>query len=260
MAHFMRRLLTGSAVWFNRKYQRVGHLFQNRYQSLVCEEEVYLLALVRYIHLNPLRARVVADLQALATYRWCGHGALVGRSAYPWQATAEVLAHYGQTLRAARRRYEAFVAAEVEQGQSHPRNTDEGWLAVERPDAPSEAGRYDPFDCRILGSSAFVTQLHERLAIVSTAARKSSRMIAEAVCDALKLSSQTLASRSRSRDLAVGRAIIAFLGRVRYRLTGAELSETLGMSRAGITLAAQRGERLLNDRADLRHIINQLLN
>ena len=51
---------------------------------------------------------------------------------------------------------------------------------------------------------------------------------------------------SRSRDLAVGRAIIAFLGRIRYRLTGAELSETLGMSRAGITLAAQRGERLLN--------------
>ena len=85
-------------------------------------------------------------------------------------------------------------------------------------------------------------------------------MIAEAVCDALQLSSQTIASGSRSRDLAVGRAIIAFLGRVRFRLTGAELSETLGMSRAGITLAAKRGERLLNDRAELRHTLDQLLN
>ena len=55
----MRRLLTGYAVWFNRRHQRFGHLFQNRYKSIVCEEDSYLLELVRYIHLNPVRAFVV---------------------------------------------------------------------------------------------------------------------------------------------------------------------------------------------------------
>ncbi|MBI5017160.1 MAG: transposase [Deltaproteobacteria bacterium] len=52
---FMRRLLTGYAVTFNRRHERSGHLFQNRYKSVVCDEEPYLLELVRYIHLNPLR-------------------------------------------------------------------------------------------------------------------------------------------------------------------------------------------------------------
>jgi len=59
---FMRSLLTGYAIRFNRKHRRSGHLFQNRYKSIVCEEEPYLLELVRYIHLNPLRATIVESM------------------------------------------------------------------------------------------------------------------------------------------------------------------------------------------------------
>ena len=51
----MRKILTGYVVRFNRRHQRQGHLFQNRYKSIVCEEDPYLLELTRYIHLNPLR-------------------------------------------------------------------------------------------------------------------------------------------------------------------------------------------------------------
>ena len=57
----MRRLLTGYAQQFNRRHRRHGHLFQNRYKSFLCEEQPYLLELVRYIHLNPLRAGQVKD-------------------------------------------------------------------------------------------------------------------------------------------------------------------------------------------------------
>jgi len=53
---FMRKLMTRYAVYFNKRRHRAGHLFQNRYKSVVCEEEPYFLELVRYIHLNPLRA------------------------------------------------------------------------------------------------------------------------------------------------------------------------------------------------------------
>jgi len=56
----MKRLLTGYAINFNRRHNRYGHLFQNRYKSILCQEDSYLLELVRYIHLNPLRAGLVA--------------------------------------------------------------------------------------------------------------------------------------------------------------------------------------------------------
>ena len=56
----MRRLLTGYAVNYNRRHNRFGHLFQNRYKSILCQEEPYLLELVRYIHLNPLRAGLIS--------------------------------------------------------------------------------------------------------------------------------------------------------------------------------------------------------
>jgi REP element-mobilizing transposase RayT len=53
----MRKLLTGFVVNFNRRHRRYGHLFQNRYKSIVCEDDPYLLELTRYVHLNPLKSR-----------------------------------------------------------------------------------------------------------------------------------------------------------------------------------------------------------
>ena len=63
LAMVMRRLLTGYVVRFNRRHGRSGHLFQNRYKSILCQEDAYLMELVRYIHLNPLRAKVVKRLR-----------------------------------------------------------------------------------------------------------------------------------------------------------------------------------------------------
>jgi REP element-mobilizing transposase RayT len=64
LAKFMRRFLTGYAVSYNLRHRRHGHLFQNRYKSIVCDGERYFTELVRYIHLNPLRVKLVADLKA----------------------------------------------------------------------------------------------------------------------------------------------------------------------------------------------------
>ena len=73
IATVMRRLLTGYAQHFNRRHCRHGQLFQNRYKSILCEEDPYLLELVRYIHLNPLRAGLVKNLKGLKCYRYGGH-------------------------------------------------------------------------------------------------------------------------------------------------------------------------------------------
>lgn len=111
LATTMRRLLTGYAMGFNRRHDRVGHLFQNRYKSVVVEEDRYLLALVRYIHRNPLRAGLVATVEELATYPWSGHAALVGGPAPGFQELDFVLSSFGARVGAARRALCDFMGA-----------------------------------------------------------------------------------------------------------------------------------------------------
>jgi putative transposase len=106
----MRCLLTGYAGAVNRRHKRGGHLFQNRYTSIVVEEAAYLLELVRYLHLNPVRAKVLPDPRALERFPWTGHSALVGKVHRPWQDTATILAQFGPTPARAARAYRTFVA------------------------------------------------------------------------------------------------------------------------------------------------------
>lgn len=94
LARAMRSLLTGYAGAFNRRHRRSGHLFQNRYKSIVCEEDPYLLELVRYLQLNPLRAKVVPSLRALARYPYSGHAALLDTWPRAWQETEAVLRRF----------------------------------------------------------------------------------------------------------------------------------------------------------------------
>ena len=74
----MRRRLTGYVINFNRRHKRYGHLFQNRYKSIICEDDPYLLEMTRYVHLNPVRAGTVENLEALKNYAWTGHSAILG--------------------------------------------------------------------------------------------------------------------------------------------------------------------------------------
>jgi putative transposase len=93
---FMRRLLSGCAISYNIRHKRYGHLFQNRYKSIVCEEDVYFRQLVRYIHLNPLRARLVKSLRELDGYPWCGHSVVMGKKRHEWQDQHYVLSWFGE--------------------------------------------------------------------------------------------------------------------------------------------------------------------
>ena len=86
-----------------------GHLFQNRYKSIICEEEPYFLKLVSYIHLNPLRAGLVASLDELANYPWSGHATVINRIKRDWQDREYVLHYFGKKERAARSAYLQFV-------------------------------------------------------------------------------------------------------------------------------------------------------
>ena len=132
----MRRFLTGYAVSFNRRHRRHGHLFQNRYKSILCQQDAYLLELVRYIHLNPLRAKLVSDIKALNKYTYAGHSVIMGKYSNNWQDTKALLRLFGDRLSQARRRYSEFVKKGIEQGKRHDLiggglvRSSGGWAAV----------------------------------------------------------------------------------------------------------------------------------
>jgi REP element-mobilizing transposase RayT len=85
LSDFMRCLMSGYSIIFNRKYERSGHLFQNRYKSSVIDTERYLLELIRYIHLNPVRSGVVPTLESLSRYPWTGHYEIMTSRKFPWE-------------------------------------------------------------------------------------------------------------------------------------------------------------------------------
>jgi REP element-mobilizing transposase RayT len=112
----MRRLLTGYAIYFNRRHRRHGQLFQNRYKSIICQEDMYFRELIRYIHLNPLRAKIVSDIKELNKYPYSGHSVLMGRIKHEWQGTEYVLSYFGKKVSESRKAYLSYVKKGIDQG------------------------------------------------------------------------------------------------------------------------------------------------
>jgi putative transposase len=161
----MRRVLTGYAGQFNRRHRRHGHLFQNRYKSVLCQEDVYLLELVRYIHLNPLRANLVGDYDRLNGFPYSGHCALMGRRNYEWQDTAYVLSLFGEKVSRARRLYSEYVEKGIVEGRRPGLvgggliRSFGGWEAVK---GSKRMGERIKGDERILGDGEFVEEALRR--------------------------------------------------------------------------------------------------
>lgn len=160
----MQRLLSGYAGAFNRRHRRIGQIFHNRYKSILCQQEPYLSELVRYIHLNPLRARLVESLDQLDSYPYGGHSALMGKCPNDWQDVDTILSLFGKRLSRARSGYRSFVEKAVAVGR-RPELTGGGlirslggWGALKR---LGKGKVHLKGDERILGDSDFVEAVLE---------------------------------------------------------------------------------------------------
>src|SRR4030042_4367030 len=155
LARMMRRLLTGYAVSFNLKHRRSCHLFQNRYKSIVCEEDPYLLELIRYIHLNGIRAGLVKILRELDRYRWSGHSVLMGNESRSWQAREEILSYFGRRQGVAQKKYCQFIFEGISMGRRE--ELIGGGKRQDGKEKDLESRRR--IDNRVLGSSSFVEEV-----------------------------------------------------------------------------------------------------
>lgn len=230
LSTFMRRLLTGYAVVFNLRHNRCGHLFQNRYKSIVCQEDSYLLELVRYIHLNPLRAHVVSSLDSLCRYRWSGHAVVTGRQEMKGQDIDSVLALFGSTRAKAVQEYQEFIADGIDHG--------------DRPDLVGRiAGQKvaaDPFDSRVLGDLDFAEEVRaQQVTVDGLQARTAIAVIAEHCADVYSVPVRSLSSGGRRETVLKARSMMCFLALEEGHLV-AEVARVLGMSRNGVVMAARR--------------------
>ena len=163
LSTLMRRLLTGYAVSFNRKYKRHGPLFQGRYKSIICQEDKYLKELVRYIHLNPLRAKLILDISKLNQYAYCGHSALMDKKRREWQDIDYVLSFFGTKKAASQKRYLEYVKAAIDQGRRDDLvaggliRSLGGWSELKKHQLKRSARIKS--DERILGDSNFVQEI-----------------------------------------------------------------------------------------------------
>jgi REP element-mobilizing transposase RayT len=253
LASVMRRLLTGHAVNFNRRYRRHGHLFQNRYKSILCQEEAYLRELVRYIHLNPLRAGLVDDMAALSRYPYSGHSALMGEIGREWQRVDYVLGFFGKRPAKARKAYMQFVAKGVEQGR-RPELTGGGllrsaggWAALASVRKGSDRVKSDE---RVLGDSDFVTmvlrhadeQLETRYRLKSEGLKLED--VAQRVAHVMGLPPEVVWEAGRRPQAVQARSLLCYWGSKELGLNMTEIAKRLGLTQPAVSIAARRGAQI----------------
>ncbi len=252
LPRFMRRLLTGYAIVFNRRHKRVGYLFQNRYKSIVCQEDRYLHELVRYIHLNPLRAKLVPDLRTLDRYPWCGHATVMGQVSRPWQDRDGVLAVFGRRERKAVRAYRDYVREGLPLGRRPELvggglvRSAGGWAQVRALRRKKEPSAGDP---RILGSGAFVDALlreaekRQEAALRRGATPAETAAVVAKCCRQAGVSAEEIAKGGRHGPLSVVRAEIARALVEKLGLSLAQTARHLGVSTAAISKILSKAGR-----------------
>jgi putative transposase len=258
IATVMARLLTGYVVSFNRRHRRHGYLFQNRYKSILCQEDPYLLELVRYIHLNPLRARMVRDLKELESFPYAGHGALLGKKVRPWQDVGYVLGQFGRTITEARRRYRAYVKEGIGQGRRPELmgggliRSLGGWARV-RALPRGELRRKG--DERILGDSDFVMKVLEqceegleRRYRLQAGGYDFGKLLRRAagVCG---VSPEDLTTGSKRPRVVEARSLLCFWAVRELGMSATAVARRLNISQPAVSISARRGEKISGNRA-----------
>ncbi|MBN1182798.1 MAG: transposase [Bacteroidales bacterium] len=146
----MKPLNTSYARYHKKKYRRDGPLFRDRYKSIVTQDQNYIEELVRYVHLNPIRAGVCKGFDALNSYPWSGHSVLMGRKKRLFQDSETVLRRFGNDNKNARIAYRKFL----QDGLGKEENTDVLVKLVRDSNNGKELGRQA--GCWVIGDDDYV--------------------------------------------------------------------------------------------------------
>jgi len=218
LSRIMQNLSFRYTRWVNGQRKRTGHLFQGRFKAILVDEDSYLLELVRYTHLNPVRAGIVKDI---GDYPWSSHAAYMGGETIPWLETETVLSRFSDRLTEARQRYAEFIADGMTEGH---RSEFHSGLA----------------DVRVLGNDGFTERAlagSEKLVPKYTF-----EACVAVVCQHYQLRPEELSAEGRRRKPAEARAVVAWLIRRHGDMTLAEVAKRFGRDAATISTSILRLE------------------
>lgn len=257
----MHRFLTGYVVNFNKRHRRHGYLFQNRFKSIVCQEERYIKELVRYIHLNPLRSGQIASLPALDRHPFSGHSAILGRVPRPWQDITHVLACFGRRA-TARQAYREFLAAGARMGRRPELvggglvRSAGGWSEVR---ALRQRGAAADFDPRILGDGEFVRNTVQRSDerfkqnLRLCPKRPAIACVCQEVCETFDVSPGELCAGGRRRPVVAARDALSWIAVRELGYSGADVARFLGVTNSCVTRSVAAGKR-----PDIGDVMNRI--
>lgn len=223
-------------MYFNHRYATVGHLFQGRYKAILCDRDAYLMSLVKYIHLNPVRAGMAKTLKA---YPWSSHGSYVGWPKGVGIVDAElVLRMFAEDMKKAKWNYRAYM--EDERG-------------LKREEV------YATVDQRILGEEGFVQKVMTRTGIGGIRGRRRHGYrlseIARAVEGVYGVSLEQLREKRREERLRKGRRLMSLVAK-EYGYKGHEIAEHLWRDPSVITRYLKEGDRFTREVEGAHAILN----
>jgi putative transposase len=215
-------------MYFNKKYKTVGHLFQGRYKAILCDRDEYLLSLVKYIHLNPVRARVV---EKAGEYRWSSHRSYERNVQADIIDTDQVLRMFTEDKAKARKLYRAYM-------ESGP--------PVDKGDI------YSTIDQRILGDEQFADEVMEKTETEIQATRRAREYplatIASAIEEARGVTLAEIRGKRKDRGISSARKIFSHVATA-YGYKGREIAEYVRKDAAIITRYLKEKEAYKKDAA-----------
>ncbi len=250
LSALMASVLTGYATNYNRRHQRSGYVFQNRFKSILCDKDEYLLRLIQYIHLNPWKAGIVSDLDALDLYPWTGHAGLLGEHIQPWHATNSVLSLFSDKRQPARHAYRELISRGMR--DPNPINLSGGGLV-------RSAGGWDRLqkirkeheirigDERILGDSCFVEAVlaEDSIGLNHQASRElkdwNLSKLSVAICQYHGVDEARLAFSGRKNNRSKVRLIIAYLAKTELGCRSLEIENHLNISQSAVSKLVRKG-------------------
>ncbi len=189
LARIMQQLGFRYTRWFNDHHQQQGHLFQGRYKAILIDPELYLLPLVRDLHLAPVNGAIESDPMR---YPWSSHRAFCGREKVLWLTQTLVFAHIEETGIRALMRFHAYV----NEGLAKPAEVNF-----------QRGGEYDP---RVLGDKDYARGALKLARQTRPLEVDSERLLALVLAD-FNLTEEELAAVGKSRQCSQARAFLGWL-------------------------------------------------
>lgn len=245
VGRIMHRVLTGYTQYYNRRYKKVGHLLQGRHKAILCQSELYLGELVRYIHLNPVRAKMVESVE---DYPYSSHRAYQGVEAPGIVDIDPVLRLFGSKREDARRHFATYVSS------------------AKRP-----GSREDLYDTQngILGSEEFVDATIHRLGETGFVPKPTdgrlnltddfnTEVLLCAVEQIVGISRRDFCQRGKSAKIIAAKETLIVAGR-RMGATTTSLAALTGLNSATVSRRQDSGLRRMSANSEFGEMINRVI-